>query len=140
MNGFNDLQSTLQGMGFRQLLPAFTACIAYAVAQGRIAGPAARRWAWGVVVLSAAVFSAMCKRWEHGAVLSAFALAGMGLFTGLVWLISRLIGFRNGTLATPSALEASMLDTTASVGPDSTQHGGQESHVQLPIPIPGASR
>lgn len=80
---------TLQAMTLLQLLLAFVASIGYALGQGALLERRNRRWAWSLSLLGAFGFAWMSPDWTQAAVLFGFAVAGMGLFTAAVWLLSR---------------------------------------------------
>ncbi|HWH81140.1 MAG TPA: hypothetical protein VNU71_02775 [Burkholderiaceae bacterium] len=82
----------LGSMGLWQLLLAFVACMAYALAQGRLFGRRGNRVAWAAAFGAAAAFVATSADWTGAVVLVAIAIAGLGSFAGLVWLTSRLFG------------------------------------------------
>jgi hypothetical protein len=87
-----DVFDSLRFMSLLQLLFAFFACIGYACAQGRLFGPRGRRNAGAVAGIGAIGFVLESREWMQGAMLIAFAIAGMGVFIAMVWLTSRLLG------------------------------------------------
>lgn len=102
MTDMENLRGSLQGMGFMQLVLAFTAVIGYALAQGRLVSDSARRWAWLLALVSAVSFATMVDPWEHGALLVAFAVVGIGAFAAIVWVVSRVLGVDGGIAQTPA--------------------------------------
>jgi hypothetical protein len=80
---------TLHAMTLLQLLLAFLTFIGYALGQGALLGPRARPWVWAMSALGALGFAWLSPDWTHAAVLFGVAVAGMGLFTASVWLLSR---------------------------------------------------
>lgn len=100
MSVLDDVFRSLNSMGQWQLLLAFVGCMAYAFAQGSLLLPRGRRWAWAASAVAAAAFILECRDWTHATMLLGFAVAGLGSFAGLVWLLCRAIGFGRAT-ATP---------------------------------------
>ena len=85
--------ASLKTMSLLQLLLAFVACTTYVLAQGGLFGRVGRRWAWTLAFCAAAGFVVMMSReWPNAVMLVAIAVAGLGSFTAMVWLTSRLIG------------------------------------------------
>jgi len=84
----SDIEHSLDTLDFARLLLAFFFLSSYALALSRLASARTR----GVVALAslaaAAGFVATTSPWEIGALLVAFAVAGMGLFIAAVWLLS----------------------------------------------------
>ena len=93
MSVLGDVFNSLQAMSQWQLLLAFVACTAYVLAQGDLVSPKVRRMAWGMALLSTAVFVLESAEWMYSAMLAAFAIAGLGLFVASAWMLSRALGF-----------------------------------------------
>ena len=78
---------SLNSMSQVQLLMAFVACIGYTLAQGGLVASRSR----GVATLSAMVaafgFVVLSNTWAHSAVLVAVAVAGIGAFVAIAWLL-----------------------------------------------------
>lgn len=79
---------SLQAMTLLQLLLAFLACIAYAVAQGALLAVNGRRWAALAALTAATAFTLLANDWMSATMLVAFAVAGLGVFVALAWLLS----------------------------------------------------
>jgi MFS family permease len=92
MSVLADVFASLGTMSLPQLLAAFIACFAYGLAQGSLLDRTGRRWAWGLATCAAAVFIVLHREWPYAVMLVAIALAGLGWFTAMVWLASRLVG------------------------------------------------
>lgn len=92
MSVLGHVLDSLKAMSLLQLLLAFLACIGYAVAQGGLLGARGRQSA-GLTALAAAVsFTLLATDWMAATMLVAFAVAGMGVFVGLAWVLSRWLG------------------------------------------------
>ena len=106
MTELGDVFGSLKAMSLLQLLLSFLACIGYALAQGRLVGPRARRCAWALAALGAFGFAFESPEWMRAAMLVAFAVAGLGVFVAVVWVTSRMLGEVHSpapqTLADPS--------------------------------------
>ncbi|HEY8706808.1 MAG TPA: hypothetical protein VIM34_02305 [Burkholderiaceae bacterium] len=92
MTELGDVFGSLKAMSLLQLLLSFLACIGYALAQGRLIGPRARRYAWALAMLGAGGFALESPEWMRAAMLIAFAVAGLGVFVAAVWVTSRMLG------------------------------------------------
>ena len=99
----------LEVMSHTQLLLAFVACAGYPLAQGSLLGARGRRVAAGAAALAAVGFVMQASAWMHAAMLVAFAVVGMGMFTLAVWATCRLIG----TERIASALDGAAVDPGA---------------------------
>ena len=99
-----DIEHSLDTLDFARLLLAFVFLTSYALALSRLASARTR----GVVALAslaaAAGFVATTSPWEIGALLVAFAVAGMGLFIAAVWLLS--LALRGTRRQVPDAARA----------------------------------
>ncbi len=87
----SELNHSLQTMGVLQYLFAVTFLCCYALALGGFLGPAARGGLAMAGFGSAAGFVVMADAWVHGVLLMAFAVAGIGLFIGLAWLLKAVV-------------------------------------------------
>jgi hypothetical protein len=92
MSVLGEVFDSLRFMNQWQLLLAFLACMGYALSQGRLIEPQARRIAAALALVAAAGFAFESAEWTNATMLLAFAVAGLGLFIGSTWLISRLLG------------------------------------------------
>jgi hypothetical protein len=94
MSVMSEVFTTLQAMSLLQLFLAFVACIGYTVAHGNLVESLrARGLAAGTAFMGAVGYATLCTQWVHAAMLVAFAMAGLGLFIGAVWLVSGVLGF-----------------------------------------------
>ena len=98
---FDDVFDCLRYMTLPQLLLAFLACIGYALSQGRLLDTGGRRLAAGVAASSAVGFVVLSPDWMSASMLVAFAIAGIGIFVALAWLLSTWVGLSRG--AAPAA-------------------------------------
>jgi hypothetical protein len=92
MSVLGEVFDSLRSMTQWQLLLAFLACMGYVLSQGRLIEPKARRIAAALALVAAVAFAFESAEWTNAAMLLAFAVAGLGLFVGATWLISRLLG------------------------------------------------
>ena len=102
----SELQDTLRNMGFVQLLLAFVFLTGYALALSSLTGALGRKRAGIVALLAALAFVATTQPWVHGVLLMVFAVAGLGLFMGTAWLLSRLFGLAAGRQQEPEIAAA----------------------------------
>ena len=82
---------SLKAMSLLQLLLAFGACSGYAVAQGGLIGARGRQWAGMTALATAAAFTLLATDWMAATMLVAFAVAGLGVFVALAWVLSRWV-------------------------------------------------
>lgn len=82
---------SLKAMSLLQLLLAFLACIGYAGAQGGLLGSRGRQWAGLTALVAAAAFTVLAADWMAATMLVAFAVAGLGVFVALAWVLSRWV-------------------------------------------------
>lgn len=117
MNVMGELHDSLRGMGFVQLLLTQLFLASYAVALGGFSGPRGRARAALAALLSAIAFVVISPRWEHGALLVALAVGGLGLFVATVSLLSAMLGVgRSKVPATaPVLLEEDLPDPVPEV-------------------------
>jgi len=92
MSVVGEVLNSLRGMSQLQLLLAFIACTGYALGQGALLAPRVRRLAGSTALAAAGGFVVEADEWTRGAMLLAFAVAGLGLFAAAVWVLSRLLG------------------------------------------------
>ena len=97
----SELHNTLRTMGFIQLLLAFVFLTGYALALSSLTGALGRKRAGVVALLAAVGFAAITQPWVHGVLLMVFAVAGLGLFIAIVWMLSRLFGLAAGRAQAP---------------------------------------
>ena len=122
MTELDDVFDSLNSMSLVQLLMAFVACITYTLAQGGLVASRSR----GVATLSAMVaafgFVVLSNTWACGAVLVAFAVAGIGAFVAIAWLLGRV--FAPAPAPVVSAAEARAFpepDAAAAAAPKSAR-------------------
>lgn len=114
------LGDSLASMNFMQLLLLFAFVTCYMLAIGGLLGPAARRRFALLALALAGGFAVLTDPWVHGALLVAFAVAGLGLFVLLTWLLARWLGPRQVNVAmTPAKDEV----TPSSSMPAATAQG-----------------
>lgn len=90
-NSMSELNNSLHAMGVLQYLLAVTFLGCYALALGGFLGPGARAGLATFGFGSAFGFVALADVWVHGVLLIAFAVAGIGLFIGLAWVLKALV-------------------------------------------------
>lgn len=88
MSVASELHTSLRTMGFVQLLLAIVFLACYSIACSTLFETRGRARAGLVALLAAAGFIAFTQPWVHGALLLAGAVAGMGLFSISVWVLS----------------------------------------------------
>lgn len=86
----DDVAGKLEAMKPEQYVLAFVFLGSYAFALGEFIGPRGRRMAVATALGAAAAFVGLTDPWELGVMVVAFALVGMGLFSGAVWLMWQL--------------------------------------------------
>jgi hypothetical protein len=91
MSVASELHLTLRSMGFMQLLIAIVFLGAYSVACSTLFGGRGRTRAAGVALLTAVAFTALTQPWVHGALMVAGAIAGLGMFSAIGWLLSAVL-------------------------------------------------
>lgn len=82
-----DVAGKLEVMKPEQYVLAFVFLGSYAFALGEFIGARGRRIAVATAFCAAAAFAGLTDPWELGVMAVAFALVGMGLFSGAVWLL-----------------------------------------------------
>jgi hypothetical protein len=87
MRVIDDVAGKLEAMKPEQYVLAFVFLGSYAFALGEFIGTRGRRIAIGTAIGAAAAFAGFTDPWELGVMVVAFALVGMGLFAGAVWLL-----------------------------------------------------
>jgi hypothetical protein len=83
-----ELHTSLKSMGFFQLLLAIVFLACYSVACSTLFESRGRARAGGVALLAAVAFTALTQPWVHGALMVAGAVAGLGLFSAIGWILS----------------------------------------------------
>ena len=124
----NELGDSLERMSFMQLLLLFAFVTSYVLALGGLLGTPARRRAALLALLLAAAFSALTDPWVHGALLTAFVVAGLGLFVLLSWLLAWMLGPRR---APPPPLAA---ETATSLPSSTFRQDELDTAPKLPRP------
>ncbi len=82
----------LDNMSLVQLLLVFAACIATAFALGALFSARTRLLAGASALACTSAFIVSSSSWPNAVMLAAIAVAGLGVFTAAVWLITRLTG------------------------------------------------
>jgi hypothetical protein len=82
-----DVAGKLEAMTPEQYVLAFVFLGSYAFALGEFIGPRGRRIAIATAFGAAAAFAGLTDPWELGVMAVAFALVGMGVFSGAVWVL-----------------------------------------------------
>jgi hypothetical protein len=90
----NELGHSLQAMGVVQYLFAVAFLISYVFALGGFLGPRSRTKVWLACLASAIGFAASADPWVNGVLLTLFAVAGIGLFIGVAWLLKAAFATR----------------------------------------------
>ena len=103
MSVASDLHSSLESMGFVQLLLAIVFLAAYTVACSPLFGGRGRLRATAIALLAAVGFVAATRPWAHGVLMVACAVAGLGLFSALGWVLSSVLNLRTPRLANEPA-------------------------------------
>jgi len=88
----NELNQTLNQLGWFQMLLALGFVSSYAMALTPFAGPSGQWRSAVAALLCGAGFSAITDPWVHGVLLVLMAVAGMAVFVGGAWLLGRLVG------------------------------------------------
>ncbi|HET7794136.1 MAG TPA: hypothetical protein VFL64_12205 [Rhizobacter sp.] len=81
--------STLRHLSFAQMICAWLFVGCYALAVGGMLGGTGSLRSGVVAAVSGVLFAAFSDEWVHGALLILFAVAGMGLFVVVAWLLAR---------------------------------------------------
>jgi len=115
MSVASELHLTLKSMGFMQLLVAIVFLGAYSVACSTLFGSRGRTRAAGLALLSAVAFTALTQPWVHGALMVAGAIAGLGLFSAVGWVLSAAL--HQPKAATAAAEEAAPENMAAPAEP-----------------------
>ncbi|HKW85165.1 MAG TPA: hypothetical protein VJN68_15565 [Burkholderiaceae bacterium] len=89
-------------MTLLHLLLAFLACIGYMLAEGQLAPARMRLYGGAVAVVSAGWFVVDSPQWTAGAMLVAFAIGIVGLFSASVWVLSAALGLRHAANLAPA--------------------------------------
>jgi len=94
-----DVERNLQALRPEQYVLAFVFLCSYALALGRMLERRGRTACAGLSFAAAVGFVASSLAWEAGVALIAFALVGMGAFSGAAWLFWTLATWRAPRLA-----------------------------------------
>jgi hypothetical protein len=110
MTMLHDVAESLRAMTLVHLLLAFLACIGYMLAEGQLAPARVRLYSGVVAAASAIWFVIDSSQWTAGAMLVAFAIGIVGVFTALVWVLSAALGLRHtaNIVAAPAMPEVPM--------------------------------
>jgi hypothetical protein len=101
-----ELKHTLETLGVIQLLLAFVFVTAYTLALGRMLDERDRWRAAALAFTSAIFFTVFTSPWEHGIMLLAAVVVGIGLFMAMAWIGAEFAGWYVGpeTVAMASLL------------------------------------
>ena len=88
MSALGHVFDILKVMSLPQLLLAFLACIGYTVAQGGMLDTRGRQRAGLTALVATVAFTLLASDWMASIMLVAFAVAGLGVFVALAWLLS----------------------------------------------------
>ena len=102
MTVISELTRSLYAIGLEQYVFAFAFLTGYMLALGRWFGARGRLRAALVALLAAVGFCAMTDPWIHGAMLVLLAVAGLGVFIGSAWALSRMLAVGGGYAVGPS--------------------------------------
>lgn len=92
MTELDDVFDSLNSMSLLQLLVAFVACTAYTLAQGGLLASRSRGIATVTALVAAVAFILLSDARARSTVLVAVAVAGIGAFVAMAWLLGRLFG------------------------------------------------
>lgn len=98
----SELQKTLHQLTLAQHLLGLVFLLSYGTALGSMFDRTGRLRSLALALLAAAGFAAMTQPWEHGVLLVACAIGGIGLFIGIAWSLSAITAsdrWASGTLA-----------------------------------------
>ena len=124
-----DVAGKLEAMKPEQYVLAFVFLGSYAFALGEFIGPRGRRIAVATAFVAAAAFAGLTDPWELGVMVVAFALVGMGLFSGAVWLLWKLASRWPVDIETP--MTARRPWPRVAVRPSAEQASGGATAAQL---------
>ena len=99
MSVASELHTSLRSMGFWQLLLAIVFLACYSVAGSTLFGGRGRLRAGGVALVAAGGFTALTNPWEHGMLMVAAAIGGLGLFSAIGWVLSTAFHLPRGSVA-----------------------------------------
>lgn len=85
----NEVGDTLERMSAVQLVAVLLFVTGYLLALGHLATDRGRAWAALLALVSAVVFVAFTRPWEHGVILVALASGVVGVFVALAWASNR---------------------------------------------------
>lgn len=130
MTMLHGVAESLRAMTLLHLLLAFLACIGYMLAEGQLAPIRVRLYGGAVAVVSAIWFVIDSPQWTAGAMLVAFAIGIVGLFTATVWVLSAALGLRHAANLVPAQpvpeAASAPCERRAAIAP--TRPGALQSH------------
>jgi hypothetical protein len=135
-DGIDGLQKTLADLGVVQLLLAFVFVTAYTLALGGMLSERGR-WRGAFIALATAIgFTCVTNPWVHGVMLTAFAIAGIGLFMALSWLLTKLFSRYVGSdEAIQEALSSRVLPVELELPSSSTPPSADAQHTGVAEPL-----
>jgi hypothetical protein len=141
-----ELKHTLETLNLIQLLLAFVFVMSYTLALGRMLDERDRWRAAALAFTSALFFSVFTSPWEHGIMLIAFAVVGIGLFMAMAWVAAQFAGWYVGpeTVAMASLLpDDTEFDRAAELVPVMQAANDEPQRYSpmgpLTVPPPGAA-
>ena len=108
MSVASELHTSLRSMGFLQLLLAIVFLACYSVASSTLFGSRGRLRAGGVALVAAGGFTALTNPWEHGLLMVAGAIGGLGLFSAIGWILSTAFHVPRGSVAVDDEVAVSV--------------------------------
>lgn len=109
---------SLQSMTSAQLLFGFVTCMCYAGLQGSLLIGRIRWTAASIGLSTAFGFVVAGPNWVYSVMLLAFAVAGLGLFAGVVWLLGSVLGFDGES--PPRVLDSALAEPGMDAAPASS--------------------
>lgn len=86
----NELHKTLDQLTLEQHLLSLVFLLSYVTALGAMFGRTGRLRALSLALVAAAGFAALTQPWEHGVLLAACAIGGIGLFIVVAWALGAI--------------------------------------------------
>lgn len=121
MTELDDVFNSLNGMSLLQLLLAFVACTGYTLAQGGLVSSRSRGIATVSALIAGFAFILLSNTWARSTVLVAMAVAGIGAFVALAWLLGQLFGSARTPDMLTEETAAPALDTVVASTPARTR-------------------
>ena len=129
MSVASELHTSLRSMGFWQLLLAIVFLASYSLAGSTLFGVRGRVRAGGVALFAAGGFTALTNPWEHGMLLVAAAIGGLGLFSAIGWVLSTAFHLPHGSVATDDEVAMPAESATEPAIVSAPLRGPQHKHI-----------